>query len=79
MQFEEDKKHQKLGERAGFIFGYFIFTTFLFLILMFSKRMPNSWSYLHIMGITILITIFGLLIKGFIGGKSEFKSIFSRL
>lgn len=79
MQFEEDKRYQKLGEKIGFIFGYFLFTTMLFFILLLSKKLPSSWSYFHIIGITILINIFGFLIKEFTGGKSELKSIFSRL
>jgi len=66
MIFEENKTIEKVGERIGYIFSYFLFTTILFLILILLKKIPESWSYLHIMGITILIAFIGAIIKKFL-------------
>ena len=66
MIFEENKTIEKVGEKVGYIFSYFTFTTILFLILILSKKIPESWSYEHIMGIVILIAINGIIIKNFL-------------
>ena len=66
MIFEENKTIEKLGEKLGYIFSYFLFTTILFLILIFLKKNPESWSYFHVMGITILIAISGIVIRRFL-------------
>jgi len=61
--FEENKTTEKLGKCLGYIFAYFLFTTAFFLILDFLKKLPSSWSYLNIMGITLLIALIGFIIK----------------
>ena len=63
MTFEQNKGIEKLGEKIGFIFSYFLFTTILFFILVLLKKIPESWSYLYVMGITILIVLIGAIIK----------------
>ena len=63
MIFEENKKIINLGEKFGYLFSYFLFTTILFFILMLLKKIPESWSYIHIMGITILIALIGIVTK----------------
>lgn len=65
MFFEESKSIEKFGEKIGYIVAYFLFTTILFFILAVLNKIPPSWSYLHIMGITFLITLTGILIKRF--------------
>ena len=66
MIFEENKTFEKLGEKLGYIFSYFLFTTILFFILGVLKKIPESWSYIHVMGIVILIALVGVIIKRFL-------------
>jgi hypothetical protein len=63
MIFEQDKSTEKLGEKIGFAAGYFLFTTILFLILLLLNKLPASWTYLHIMAITLVIVLMGFLVK----------------
>lgn len=60
MKFEEDKSAEKFGVKIGYILAYFLFTTILFYILKFSHKLPGSWSYFHVMGITLLVVLVGL-------------------
>jgi|TARA_Y100000310_G_scaffold312853_1_gene360594 hypothetical protein len=66
MIFEENKTIEKIGEKSGYVFSYFLFTTILFFILILLKKIPESWSYIHVMGITILIALIGVAIKRFL-------------
>lgn len=63
MEFDMVKKRSKVGEFSGFVFGFFLFTTILFLILKLLDKLPDTWSYLHIIGITVLITFTGTAIR----------------
>ena len=63
MNFEENKRVAEAGEKIGFVFAYFLFTTILFFILLILKKMPVSWNYLHIMGIVLIIILIGAGIK----------------
>jgi len=57
---------EKLSEKLGYIFSYFLFTTILFLILILLKKIPESWSYFHVMGISILIAVIGITNRRFL-------------
>ena len=59
MLFKESKSLKVWGKIAGCVVGYFIFTTILFFILVFMNKIPVSWSYLHIIAITLLISLAG--------------------
>jgi len=61
MIFEQINEWERVGERAGYVFSYFVFTTILFFILTFLNKIPISWSYVHVMGITILIAVLGIV------------------
>jgi len=63
MQFERNKYIFGVGEKAGFVAAYFLFTTILFYILYFLNKLPETGSYFNIIGITLLITLLGTLIK----------------
>ncbi len=63
MKFEENKSVEKFGEKTGYVFAYFVFTTMLFFILALLKRLPQSWSYFHVMGLTLLIVLIGFGVK----------------
>ena len=53
----------KIGEIIGYIFGYFIFTTILYFILVLLKKIPEDWDYFYVVGITLIIMVVGITIK----------------
>ena len=63
MIFEENESVEALGEKCGYVSAYFLFTTILYLLLVLLKKIPETWSYLHIMLIVLLIAATGLAIK----------------
>ena len=63
MIFEENKNIEKVGMMLGYLFSYFLFTTILSFILVVLRKIPESWSYFHVMAITILIAFIGVIIK----------------
>lgn len=63
MNFESNKSTESVGEKIGFIFSYFLFTTILFFILLILNKIPASWSFFDIMTITFLIALIGAVIK----------------
>jgi cytochrome c biogenesis protein CcdA len=63
MNFEEDPSWERYGEKVGFVVGYALFTTILFSALKFSDTIPDSWSFIPVVGITLSIVLLGLLIK----------------
>lgn len=63
MIVEESKTPYKGGKVVGYLFSYFVFTTILFFALTLLKKMPSSWTFFHIMGITLFIAILGGILK----------------
>ena len=63
LKFKSGKKIEKSGKIIGYLIAYFIFTTILYFILKFSKRVPSDWGYPHIMILTLFIVLLGTLIK----------------
>lgn len=61
--FEKNKTAEKIGHRAGYIFAYFLFTTILFFVLALLNKIPLSWNYLHIIAITLTISLTGIAVK----------------
>ncbi|MBS3108007.1 hypothetical protein J4468_03775 [Candidatus Woesearchaeota archaeon] len=57
---------ERIGEKLGFLLSYVFFTTILFFILKFFSKLPASWGYFHIAGITLIITIIGLAVRRFL-------------
>lgn len=55
-----------IGEIFGFVSAYFLFTTMLFFVLTFLNKIPDSWTYFHIIGITISIILIGVIIGRFL-------------
>jgi len=66
MIFQQNNSINRFGEKVGYIFAYFLFTTTLFFILKVLNKIPSFWSYLNIMVITFLIALLGTLIKRFL-------------
>ena len=63
MKFEEKYAANKTGKRMGYAFAYFLFTTILFFILRMSNKIPDTWSYFHMMGIVLFIALTGIGLK----------------
>ncbi len=66
MIFEQNNSIERFGEKIGYVFAYFLFTTVLFFILILLNRIPASWSYFNVMIITFLIALLGTIIKRFL-------------
>ncbi len=66
MLFEQDNQIEKFGKKFGYVFAYLLFTTVLFFIWYISNKIPNNWTYLHIMIVTFLIALVGAFIKRFL-------------
>ena len=67
MTFERSTLVERVGKRAGFLFAYFLFTTMLFLIMTVLGKLPASWSYFHVMGVTFLVVLAGFVARRFLG------------
>lgn len=63
MIFEENKAFEDLGEKLGYVFSYFLFTTVLFFVLMLLKKISGFSSYVYVMIIAALIAFMGFVIK----------------
>jgi hypothetical protein len=63
MIFEENKSIEKLGQTAGYLFSYFVFTTLLFFIFTRLNRLPSGWSFFHVMALTLVVALVGSLLK----------------
>lgn len=64
--FNQNETIEKLGEKFGYFFAYFTSTTILYLFLKIFEKIPIFWSYIHIILATLIITIFGIIIKRFL-------------
>ena len=63
MEFEKDDSFEKYGKIFGFLSAYFVFSTILFLIMKYSGSLPGEWTYFHLLAVTVLLVLFGYLIK----------------
>ena len=63
MVLENNGGAEKLGRDLGYAFGYLLFTTSMFFILSFTGRLPHGFGYLHVAGITLLITCAGFVFR----------------
>lgn len=53
----------KLGWVSGYAAAYLFFTTALFFMLTFLKKLPASWSHFHIITLTALVSLLGAGVK----------------
>jgi len=63
MLFKKKVLIEKFNEKIGYLFSYFLFTTIFYYILKFLNKLPENWSYYHIIGITLLIVLIGTILK----------------
>ena len=62
-----DKPKKRNSEVVlGYVIMYLIFTTILYFILNLLNKLPETWTYLHIMTITLTIILIAKLTKGFL-------------
>ncbi len=63
----EKGRYEGLGSTVGYIASYFVFTTVLFFVLTYVGKLPETWTYFHIMAIVLLIAGIGYSLKRWIG------------
>lgn len=63
MHAEEPLGVRRAGVAMGYTLSYFLFTTILFIMLILLKKIPASWTYFHVMGITGAIALAGIAVK----------------
>ena len=63
MIYEQKQPLKRVGWVSGYIVAYLLFTTVPFFMLTFLKKLPGSWSYFHMAGITALVAIVALTVK----------------
>ena len=61
MEFEENAIADRFGWTLGFVAGYLLFTTVLWLIFVFWRGMP--WTVLNVATITAVVALTGALIR----------------
>lgn len=62
MLFNKESLIEKIGQKAGFLFSYLLFTTVAYYILSFTNRLPENFTYFHIIPFTLLVVLIGFLI-----------------
>ena len=65
---------EKIAERIGYLLSYFLFATILFFALGFLNKLPEGWTYFHIMTIVAAIAAAGYVVKRYLYGNG--KTIF---
>jgi hypothetical protein len=63
MIFRQDKSIKEFGRKTGYLFSYLIFTTMVYFLLNILNKLPNSWSYFHVMFLTFCIILVGETIR----------------
>lgn len=64
MKFRHKEEHTyRFGTIFGYLTTYFIFTTIFFYVLLYTENLPENWTYFHIIGVTLVVTIIGNIIK----------------
>ncbi|MCK5300192.1 MAG: hypothetical protein KAJ54_03495 [Candidatus Aenigmarchaeota archaeon] len=53
----------KFAVRLGYVASYLLFTFVLYCVLSFLDKMPTSWSFVHIMGVTVIVAFSGSVLK----------------
>lgn len=66
MEFEKPKTTETVFSVIGFVFSYFLFTTILYFLLFYLKKIPFDWTYLNVGYITLSVVFLGFLIKRFL-------------
>jgi len=63
MIFEQNRSIENFGQKVGYLFSYFVFSTIAYYLLNFFNKLPSTWTYFHIIGLTFCIVLAGEIIK----------------
>ncbi len=63
MDFEKAGKREKIVENIGYITTILIFSIIFYLVLSYLKKIPESWNYLYILGIVLLVILASKLLS----------------
>jgi hypothetical protein len=66
MNFSEDRSFYGAGKIVGFFLSYLVFTTMLFFVMAFTKKLPVGWNYINVAAITTVVALTGLLLKRYL-------------
>lgn len=66
MMYEQKQHLGGLGRVSGYVAAYLLFTTVLFFMLTLMEKLPESWSYPHIIVLTAAISLLGVGVKRFL-------------
>ena len=61
--FKQDNSIEEIGQILGYLTSYFLFTTIMYFMLSVLNKIPPSWNYVQMIGITSIIIIIGTLLK----------------
>lgn len=61
MYHEESLSAKRIGTVTGYVLGYFVFTTILFVI--FALVREHAWPYLKVMALTASIAALGMAVR----------------
>lgn len=59
MLSEEKDEEFKSGENLGYLLMFLVFSIVLYFVLSYFKKIPESWSYFHILFISVFIILIG--------------------
>ena len=63
MEFHKGMGSFRLGEKAGFVFSYILFTSVLYLILTLTGNISKDYAILKVISITFSAIILGFIVK----------------
>jgi len=55
---------KKLNQWLGILFAYLLFSIILFFTLSFLGKFPEGFTYFHVFGVTLILSILGFITKG---------------
>ena len=58
-----DESDSMIAVSIGYIFMFFIFSGVLFFVLSYFNKLPESWNYIHVFLVSVLIILLGKTIK----------------
>jgi len=62
----ENKNRGEVWEYFGYFSMYLIFTGVLYFLLFFLGKLPSSWNFGHVMGITLIVVFLGKSTRRFL-------------
>ncbi|MBU1201193.1 MAG: hypothetical protein KJ583_04050 [Nanoarchaeota archaeon] len=63
MDFENNNFVFSFGEKVGFLSAYLLFSTIIYFVLVFSKKIVFGSSFFYVILFTLLITLIGVMLR----------------